>query len=73
MERAAKGDMSDDDFAPGPRGLSEIQLIRDALRSHLTRLSEIEREERDRQGYARQPESAQDVAVWEKVAKWPED
>ncbi|MCC7177472.1 MAG: ribbon-helix-helix protein, CopG family [Acidobacteria bacterium] len=54
-------------------GQNRSALIRDALRSHLDRLSALEREERDRQGYERQPESAQDAAVWEKVAKWPED
>jgi metal-responsive CopG/Arc/MetJ family transcriptional regulator len=48
-------------------------LIRDALRGHLGRLSILEREERDRSGYERVRESAEDLAVWEKVAKWPED
>jgi metal-responsive CopG/Arc/MetJ family transcriptional regulator len=48
-------------------------LIRDALRAHLERLSVLEREERDRRGYESIPEAAEDLAVWEKVAKWPED
>jgi metal-responsive CopG/Arc/MetJ family transcriptional regulator len=48
-------------------------LIREALRAHLERLSVHEREERDRRGYERVPESAEDLAVWEKVAEWPED
>jgi metal-responsive CopG/Arc/MetJ family transcriptional regulator len=48
-------------------------LIREALREHLDRLSTREREERDRAGYARIPEAAEDMAVWEKVAEWPED
>ena len=48
-------------------------LIRDALRAHLERLSVLAREERDRRGYERKPEAAEDLAVWEKVAEWPED
>jgi metal-responsive CopG/Arc/MetJ family transcriptional regulator len=48
-------------------------LIRDALREHLERLSVREREQRDRRGYETTPESAEDLAVWEKVARWPED
>ena len=48
-------------------------LIRDALRAHLERLSVLEAEERDRRGYERVPEAAEDLAVWEKVAEWPED
>jgi metal-responsive CopG/Arc/MetJ family transcriptional regulator len=48
-------------------------LIRDALREYLERLSLREREERDRRGYERLPESVEDLAVWEKVAAWPED
>jgi metal-responsive CopG/Arc/MetJ family transcriptional regulator len=48
-------------------------LIRDALREHLGRLSVREREERDRSGYERVREFREDLAVWEKVAEWPED
>ena len=48
-------------------------LIREALRGHLERLSVREREERDRCGYEKLRESAEDLAVWEQVASWPED
>jgi len=48
-------------------------LIREALREHLDRLSTREREERDRHGYEKVREASQDLAVWEKVAEWPED
>jgi metal-responsive CopG/Arc/MetJ family transcriptional regulator len=48
-------------------------LIRDALRAHLERLAVREREERDRRGYEKRPEAVEDLAVWEKVAKWPEE
>jgi metal-responsive CopG/Arc/MetJ family transcriptional regulator len=48
-------------------------LIRDALRAHLERLSVLAREESDRRGYERKPEAEDDLAVWEKVAEWPDD
>lgn len=48
-------------------------LIREALREHLERLSVREREELDRRGYEKIRESAEDLAVWEKVAEWPDD
>lgn len=48
-------------------------LIREALRDYIERLNVREREERDRQGYEKVQESVEDLAVWEKVAEWPED
>jgi metal-responsive CopG/Arc/MetJ family transcriptional regulator len=48
-------------------------LIREALREHLDRLNTREREERDRLGYETAREAAEDLAVWEKVAEWPDD
>ncbi len=53
--------------------LNRSALIREALREHLERLSVRESEERDRRGYEMVRESAEDLAVWEKVAAWPED
>jgi metal-responsive CopG/Arc/MetJ family transcriptional regulator len=47
-------------------------LIRDALREHLRRLSILESERRDREGYARHPIGADEFAVWDKVAAWPD-
>ncbi len=45
-------------------------LIRDAIREHLRTLETLTLEERDRQGYSKQP--AQDeAAIWESVAAWP--
>ena len=46
-------------------------LVRDALREHLWALEVRAREERDRQGYARRPQSVKDVQVWEGEATWP--
>ena len=46
-------------------------LVRDALRAHLRRLEVRASEDRDRQGYSRQPQS--DAAGWEAEAAWPEE
>jgi metal-responsive CopG/Arc/MetJ family transcriptional regulator len=48
-------------------------LFRDALREHLRDLDRKNREERDRQGYLRYPDSLDDAAAWEQVADWPEE
>jgi metal-responsive CopG/Arc/MetJ family transcriptional regulator len=46
-------------------------LIRDALREHL-RIMEIRvLEERDREGYARQPRADDESGIWEAEAAWP--
>ena len=46
-------------------------LVRDALREHLRRLEVRAREERDRQGYAKRPQVAEESRVWEQEATWP--
>jgi len=46
-------------------------LVRDALREHLRRLEARDREERDRQGYSKQPQMADEAEVWEVEAVWP--
>ncbi len=46
-------------------------LVRDALREHLRRLEVRAREERDRQGYLRRPQRADESLVWEAEATWP--
>ncbi len=48
-------------------------LFRDAIRSHLRGLDRKEREERDRLGYIRYPDSLDEPSAWDKVADWPED
>jgi metal-responsive CopG/Arc/MetJ family transcriptional regulator len=45
-------------------------LFRDALREHLRRLEIRALEERDRAGYARQPQ-AEGARIWEAEAAWP--
>jgi metal-responsive CopG/Arc/MetJ family transcriptional regulator len=46
-------------------------LVRDALREHLRRLEVRAREERDRQGYSRRPQTTDESVVWEAEAAWP--
>jgi hypothetical protein len=46
-------------------------LVRDALREHLHRLEIRAREEKDRQGYSRRPQTGDESIVWEAEAKWP--
>ena len=48
-------------------------LVRDALREHLRTLEVRVKEERDRQGYARSPQKAEESRVWEAEAAWPVD
>jgi metal-responsive CopG/Arc/MetJ family transcriptional regulator len=42
-------------------------LIRHALREHLKRLDALNREERDRVGYARHPQALEETSPWEAV------
>jgi len=48
-------------------------LVRDALREHLRRLELRASEERDRQGYSRQPQADAEARGWEAEATWPEE
>lgn len=48
-------------------------LVRDALREHLRKLELRASEERDRQGYSRQPQAEAEVRGWEAEAAWPEE
>jgi metal-responsive CopG/Arc/MetJ family transcriptional regulator len=46
-------------------------LMRDALREHLRKLELRTLEDRDREGYARQPQLDVDSRAWEAEAAWP--
>ncbi len=48
-------------------------LVRDALREHLRRLEVQAREDRDREGYRKQPQTRDDMHLWEEIAAWPEE
>lgn len=47
-------------------------LVRQALREHLQRLELRTKEERDYEGYAKQPRSRDESDAWEAEAAWPE-
>ena len=40
-------------------------FVRDALRGHIRMLATLEMEERDREGYARQPQDLDESRYWE--------
>jgi metal-responsive CopG/Arc/MetJ family transcriptional regulator len=46
-------------------------LVRDALREHLRRLEIHSRETRDREGYAKRPQTSDASSPWEAEAAWP--
>jgi hypothetical protein len=46
-------------------------LVRDALREHIQKLDVRAREERDSEGYARQPQVRDEAHEWEAEAAWP--
>lgn len=48
-------------------------LVREALREYLRRTRTKDREAADRAGYARAPESASDLAAWDRIVAWPEE
>jgi metal-responsive CopG/Arc/MetJ family transcriptional regulator len=46
-------------------------LVRQALREHLERLEVQALEERDRQGYLRQPQTQDELGIWATETAWP--
>jgi metal-responsive CopG/Arc/MetJ family transcriptional regulator len=46
-------------------------LVRDALREHLRRLELRTQEDRDREGYSKQPVQQDASQPWEAEAAWP--
>ncbi len=48
-------------------------LVRQALREHLRRLEVQAKEERDREGYKRRPQTGDESSLWEGEAAWPEE
>jgi metal-responsive CopG/Arc/MetJ family transcriptional regulator len=51
--------------------VNRSQLVREALREHLRRLELRAREERDREGYSRHPQTRDRMHPWESEAAWP--
>ena len=46
-------------------------LVRDALREHIRRLEIHTLEDRDREGYSKQPLGRDESLTWEEEAVWP--
>ena len=61
------------DRAARARRVNRSALVRDALREHLRQLEVQAREDRDREGYRKKPQSGDDMHLWEEVAAWPEE
>jgi metal-responsive CopG/Arc/MetJ family transcriptional regulator len=61
------------DRAARSRKQNRSALVRDALREHLRRLETAAKEERDRQGYLKQPQLVDEAIRWEQEAAWPEE
>lgn len=54
-------------------GQNRSALIRDALMGHLRRLEIRALEQRDRDGYLRQPQVQEELRAWEAEMAWPEE
>jgi metal-responsive CopG/Arc/MetJ family transcriptional regulator len=61
------------DRAARSRKQNRSALVRDALREHLRRLETAAKEERDRQGYLKQPQLVEEAIRWGQEAAWPEE
>lgn len=51
--------------------LNRSAFVRDALREHLRRLEVRALEDRDREGYSKQAQTADESRLWEAEAAWP--
>jgi len=52
--------------------VSRSAFVRSALREHLRRLNFKELEASERRAYQEQPQDAEEVETWARVAVWPE-
>jgi metal-responsive CopG/Arc/MetJ family transcriptional regulator len=59
------------DRAARRRRLNRSALVREALRAHLQRLATVERERRDRVGYAKTADT--EFEAWDQVEAWPDE
>ena len=66
-----KGLLQATDRAASRMKQNRSALVREALREHLKRLEMSISEERDRQGYLRQPQTPNEISLWEGEAAWP--
>ena len=58
------------DKAARQAGKNRSALVRDALKEHLRRLELLASEERDREGYLREPQPRGESHLWEAEATW---
>lgn len=61
------------DLAAKRQKVNRSALIRQALQEHLRRLHTLNLEERDRRGYEKQPQRAEEYRPWEEIEAWPAD
>ena len=61
----------DTDRAARKMKTNRSALVREALREHLRRLDLRAKEDRDREGYAKEPARNRDWKAWEAEAAWP--
>lgn len=55
------------------RKVNRSELVRQALREHLRRIAIRELEERDREGYLRQPQTPEEIEFCEANSTWLEE
>jgi metal-responsive CopG/Arc/MetJ family transcriptional regulator len=60
------------DRAARRRKVNRSALVREALREHLRRLEIRAMEEREIEGYRKNPQTEEEL-LWGKVAAWPEE
>lgn len=60
------------DHAARRARINRSALVRRALREHLKSLEIQELVARERRGYSKRPSRRKEVAIWERVAVWPE-
>jgi metal-responsive CopG/Arc/MetJ family transcriptional regulator len=68
-----KGLLQATDRAASRMKQNRSALVREALREHLKRLEVRTSEERDRQGYARFPQTRDEISLWEGEGAWPRE
>ena len=61
------------DEAASRMKLTRSGMVREALREHLRRLEVRAKKQRDREGYARQPQTRDEWEPWEAQAAWPDE
>jgi hypothetical protein len=65
------GGTADGGEAAGRMKQNRCELVGDALQAYLIGLQIRLREERDRQGYRKQPQNTGEIKGWEAEAAWP--